>query len=359
MKPRVTVFYQASLLLLLLIVAGCAADDTRKTPAVQTPLSVTTTQAHRTQVPLVVTATGTIEAGTTVVVSTRMMGWVRTVHVKEGDLVDKGDLLVSIDDRDLQAARNKAQAGLTEARAVLANADKTATRFGNLYDEQAVSRQQLDDVLTGRDRAAAGVELATAGLAEVEVHLDYLDIVAPVAGLVTRRAAETGNMASPGQMLLTLETTGDMKVVAQVGEKDIAKVALGTPLSVTVTSLDNLRFSVPITKIVPAANRGSRTYNIEAALNTVDNRLLSGMFARVLVPLGERETILVPAEAVHRRGALTGVWEVDSQQTVHLRWVRLGSSHDNEVEVLAGLSGGETLVLNSSTPLREGLKVVD
>jgi membrane fusion protein (multidrug efflux system) len=154
-----------------------------------------------------------------------------------------------------------------------------------------------------------------------------------------------------------------MKVVAHLGEKDVSAVAVGTPVQVAVTSLSDARFDVALTKVVLTANPGSRTYDIEAALDTADPRLKSGMFARVTVPVGTREAVLVPAASVHRRGQLTGVWTVARDGTVHLRWVRLGheqlGTSGTEVEVLAGLDGTETVVLDTQQPLAEGDRVVN
>jgi len=346
----------------LLLVAGCGGKA-EIASAQGKDVKATTAQARFASVPLTVSATGGLQAGTSVMVSTRMMGWVRQVHVVEGQHVAKGDRLVSIDDTDLQAKKSQAEAGIAEAKAVLANAEKMVARFENLYADKSVSKQQLDDVLTGRDRAAAGVRMAQAGLAEVKVHLSYLDITAPVAGLVTRKAIEEGNMANPGLPLIFLESAGDMKVVAHLGEKDVSSVAVGTPVKVEVTSLSDATFDVPLTKVVPAANPGSRTYDIEAALDTSDPRLKSGMFARVTVPVGAREAVLVPEAAIHRRGQLTGVWIVAADGTARLRWVRLGhvQNHDGraEIEVLSGLTGAETVVLASEQPLTEGDRVVN
>ena len=170
---------------------------------------------------------------------------------------------------------------------------------------------------------------------------------------------EEGNMANPGMPLITMESAGDMKVVAHLGEKDVSAVAIGMQVAVEVTSLSGANFKVPLTKVVPTANPGSRTYDIEAALITTDPRLKSGMFARVTVPVGTREAILVPAPAVHKRGQLTGVWIVATDGTAHLRWVRLGHQIGDDFEVLAGLSGTETVVLGSETPLTEGDRVVN
>ena len=280
-----------------------------------------------------VTATGSLQADKSIMVSTRMMGWVRKIHVVQGQTVSKGDPLLSIDDTDLLAKKAQAQAGIAEAEAVLANAQKMVERFERLYAEKSVSKAQLDDVTTGRDRAAAGVKMAKAGLREVDVHLSYLNITAPSDGIVARKMIEEGDMANPGMPLLILEQANLIKAVAHLGEKDVNAVKAGQEVQVTVSSLKNAVYNVPLDRVIPTANPGSRTYDIEATLDNSDGRLRSGMFARMRVPVGTRQAVMVPAKAVIRRGQLTGVWIVDENSTAHLRWVRLGHERDGKAEI--------------------------
>ncbi|MEN8006780.1 MAG: efflux RND transporter periplasmic adaptor subunit [Candidatus Krumholzibacteriota bacterium] len=360
MSLRNTTRYAVTLtaiLVILMAVSGCGKKSETAAARGQ-DVQGTTGQASLQEVPRVVTATGSLEAGRTVMVSTRMMGWVRKVHVREGQTVAKGDLLVSIDDSDLRAKKAQAEAGIIEAKAVLANTQKMAERFEKLYAEKSVSKQQLDDVLTGRDRAAAGLQMAEAGLTEVKVHLSYLSVTAPTEGVVARKMIEEGDMANPGMPLVSLESTGAMKVVAHLGEKDVSSVKVGDPVTIDITSLDGAVFTAPLDKVIPAANPGSRTYDIEVLLPDPDPRLKSGMFARVSVPVGTRQAVLVPTGAVIRRGQLTGIWIVREDGTAHLRWVRLGRAIGDSLEILSGLTGSETVVLSTQQPLAEGDRVV-
>jgi RND family efflux transporter MFP subunit len=201
--------------------------------------------------------------------------------------------------------------------------------------------------------------MAYAGVAEVKVHLGYLAITAPSDGIIARKMIEEGDMASPGMPLVILENTDLMKVVAHVGEKDVAAIRAGAPVTVDVTSLEGAVFETTLDRVVPAANPGSRTYDIEAHVDNADGRLKSGMFARVSVPVGERPAVLVPAEAVFRRGQLTGVWVVGTEGRAHLRWIRVGHRHGEAVEVLSGLDGDETVVLSTAETLTEGDRVVN
>jgi RND family efflux transporter MFP subunit len=347
----------------LLVVAGAAAlsgcgSRSGKAAASSREVQGATAEAVRRQVPLQVMATGALQAARTVQVSTRMMGWVRKIHVREGDVVDRGAPLLTIDDSDLKAKRAQVEAGITEARAVLANAEKMLQRFEKLYGEQSVSKQQLDDVRTGRDRAAAGLESALAMRDEVNVHLSYLDITAPAAGLVTRKMIEEGDMASPGLPLLTLEQAERMKVVASLSERGVNSVQPGDMVTVEVPSLTGALYTVPVDKVIPTANPGSHTYDIEAYLDNRDGRLKTGMFARVHVTVGEREAVLVPPESIVERGQLRGVFITDADGLAQLCWVRLGHRLEDGVEVLAGLQGGETVVVSSAVPLVEGDRVV-
>lgn len=352
-------FPVAMLLVFLLVASAGCGKKTETADSRSKDVRGTTGMASLTTIPRLVTATGSLEAEKSVLVSTRMMGWVNKVHVREGQTVSKGDLLVSIDDSDLRAKKSQAEAGIVEATAVLTNAEKMAERFEKLYAEKSVSKQQLDDVLTGRDRAAAGLKMAEAGLTEVNVHLSYLNVTAPVDGFVSRKMIEEGDMANPGMPLVSLESSGAMKVVAHLGEKDVTSVKLGDPVTIDITSLDGTVFTAPLDKIVPAANPGSRTYDIEIILADPDPRLKSGMFARVSVPVGTRDAVLVPAAAVIKRGQLTGVWIVREDGTAHLRWARLGLAIGDSVEVLSGLAGNETVVLSTEQPLVEGDRVVN
>jgi RND family efflux transporter MFP subunit len=341
----------------LYLVAGCGGDHEAAQRAAK-DVKATVATARVATVLTTVTAPGSLAGENRVQVSTRMMGWIREVMVREGAEVKAGQALVRIDDIDLQARRSQAQAGIAEAEAVLANAETNLARFESLFAQKSVSRAQLDEVRTGRDRARAGVDGARAGLRDVDVQLGYLAIKAPISGTVVRRLVDAGNMASPGQPLLEIEQVGTMKVTAGVSERDVNLVAAGDTITVEVASGSTTVYRAAVARIVPAANATSRTFDLEAYLPNPDGTLKSGMFARVHVPVGERQAVLAPREALIERGQLTGVWLVDDQGAARLRWIRTGRAQGNEVEVISGLAGGETVVLHAEQPLEEGDRVV-
>ncbi len=342
---------------LLVVVAGCGGGHEvakRESRDVKATVAV----AQKTDVPQYVSASGSLAGENTVQVSTRLMGWITAVPVREGTVVRKGELLVQIGDTDLQARRKQAETGIDAAKAVLENAGTNVARFEKLYEQKSVSKARLDDVHTGRDQAAAGLAQARAALAEIDMQLSYLAIKAPVDGTVVRRMVDPGDMANPGQPLLTLEQVGTMKVTAGLSERDVDLVKGGERVTVEIPSLPIAPFTVPVARVVPAANTMSHTYDLQAYLPNTDGQLKSGMFARVLVPVGTRAAVLVPKAAIMTRGQLTGVWTVDNDGIAHLHWIRTGRTFDDRVEVISGLTGSETVVLTSEQPLTEGDRVV-
>ena len=347
----------AAALALLNLAAGCGREARAPAPSGR-QIRATIIVAEKLPTPVVVTATGSVAAEARADVSTRLMGWVRKVHVQEGQVVRAGAPLVSIDDTGLKAKRAQVEAGIAEATAVLANAGKSAARFERLLAEKAVSRQQYDDVITGRDRAQAGLAAALAGRDEIATNLRYLDIVSPIAGLVVRKSVQPGDMANPGVPLVSVEQVDRMKIVARLSERDVDAVAVGDSVTIEVPSAAGAAFRAALTKVVPAAEPGSRTFDIEAHVPNADGRLRSGMYARVLVPTGRRDAVRVPERAILERGQLRGVHVVGPDGVVSLRWVRLGRVADGRVEVVAGLAGGESLAVSPAEPLTEGDRVV-
>lgn len=347
----------AAVLMLTALLSGCDEKVPEVRP-VGEDISCTTASVQSLDLPVLVSAVGSVEPEVRVQVSTRMMGWVTELHVTEGDVVLQGQKLLTIDDADMKAKREQVNAGIREAEAVVANAETMASRFRNLHEVKAVSKSQLDDVETGLERARAGLAQAKAARSELDVHMSYLEICSPMNGVVTRRMVDVGDMASPGNPLMDVDSMDRMKIVARLGEKDINAVSEGDMVTAHVPSLDSATFQVEITRLIPSANPGSRTYDIEMPVPN-DGRLRSGMFAKVDVRVGTRRGVVVPIEAILERGQLTGLWIVGPENVAQLRWVRLGKPVGDMVEVLTGLSGTETIILSSAKPLAEGDRVVN
>ena len=337
-----------------LLAIGCSRlidEPETKSPAL--PLPVRVTEVMLSPIPVFATVVGTTAPYATSTPSTRIMGRITSAAFQAGDRVKAGQVLVQVEDADLAARRRQAQAALDAAQAVMFNGERTLKRMRNLYKEQAVPRQQLDDAQTSVAQARAGVDGAQQGIREVEAQLRYARVAAPFAGVVVRKQADEGDMASPGMPLFTIERQDSLKVDTIIGERDRDHVRVGDEVEVDISSMGHL-VRGRISAVVPAADPASRTFRVEVVVANPGGALHTGMFARVRVRKDPRLALLIPEAAVFERGQLTGVHVVvDGRAT--LRWIRLGTRQSGgRVEVLAGVNAGDRIVLSTPEPFIEG-----
>jgi RND family efflux transporter MFP subunit len=284
-------------------------------------------------------ASGNAEPIRLATVSTKLMGTVTAVTVHEGEHVAAGQLLVRLDARDLVARRVQVEAGLAEATAVYRDGTVQAARIRALYADSAATKAQLDQAETGLARAEAAVATARGMAAELAATASYADVRAPFAGIVTRRFVDPGSFAAPGAPLATVEDASTLRVTVNAAPDAVR--GLGRGARVTATIGDT---AVPATieGVVPA---GANLYTVNALVPNFAGRFLSGSAATLALPRGTRRAILVPEGAIVREGDLTGVRTVTAGQA-SLRWVKLGRAQSGGVEVLSGLSPGDTVVVS-------------
>jgi len=267
--------------------------------------------------------------------STKLMGTVTEVLVREGDVVTAGQPLVRIDARELAARRSQVDAGIAEATAVQADAETQANRMRALYADSAATRAQLDAAETGLARATAAVNQVRAGASELAVMTGYSVVRAPFTGVVTQRFVDPGAFAAPGAPLVTVQDSRRLRVTVSVAPEGVRGLRRGS----TVTAVIDDRTS-------PAGN----VYTVNAIVDNASGGLLSGSAASLRLPQGSRNALMIPLSAVRREGDLTGVMLRDASGDV-LRWVRLGATSGNQVEVLSGLAAGDQVVVPTSGDL--------
>ena len=306
------------------------------------------------------TASGKIEAEENASLSTRMMGYIDDIRVKVGDKVKKGELLISINNTDLQAKRAQVNAGITEAEAAFQNAKKDYERFKTLYEEQSASQKEMDDQTARFEMAQARLEAAKQMKNEVASQFAYVNIRAPFDGVITNKFAEEGTMANPGQPLLAMEAPGNYEVTARVPESEISRIKTGTKVDVVIKSIGK---TVPgkVTEVSTSARNTGGQYLVKVSLEKSDVEVLSGMYASVRFPIEKKEktseAVMIPKEAIITRGDLKGVYTVSAQNTAMLRWLRLGRTYGDQVEVLSGLNPNEPFIVSANGKLFNGAKV--
>jgi len=366
-RSFLTYLIAAALIASPLYLSGCGESVKPGSAGVSRQVVSGVSVAEVASVPVVgtVQATGTVKAKTVSTVSSKLMGTVTSIVVREGDRVKKGALLLTIDDRDIRAKSRAAEAGRKEAASALAAAEAnlklqelTYERYKKLYEGKAVSEQEFDTVETrlkaarlDRDRAAQAVKRAEAGASEVGVYGSYARVVSPVDGVVAGKKIEVGSMAAPGIPLVTIEDTSSFVLEANADERLAGKIHRGSTLTVTVGSLSKT-FPGRVTEVVPSVEPASRSFLVKIALTGTGLR--SGLYGTVSIPVDAKEAVVVPLDAVVARGQLTGVYAVDEKGVVTYRLVRIGEAYGSKVEVLSGLTPGEKIIVEGMDKAVDG-----
>jgi RND family efflux transporter MFP subunit len=339
------------------LLAGCTNERHAASAPPETVSNVSVIVAQKTTVPDWLEAVGTVRAAQTSQVASQMMGNIVEIRAHEGDRVQRGQVLAIIDDAQPRSAVDQATAALTAAEKELSAADSdlalaeaTLKRYQQLYEKKSVSPQEFDEIKARyqsaearRDMARAGQAQANAGLAQARTSLGYTRIRAPFAGMVTEKKVDPGMLASPGMPIFTIEDTRSYRLEVTVDESDIRLVHVGQAAPVTIDALGNVQLSGKVVQIVPAADPASRSFLVKVEL-PADARLRSGFFGRARFPRGERPALLIPRTSLVERGQLQGIYVLDANQIAVLRYVALGKSAGEQIEVLSGLQDGEKLL---------------
>lgn len=298
---------------------------------------------------------GSIEAVNQATVSSRVSAQVAEIFYDVNDRVEKGALILRFNDEEIktrlwQAEANllAEQAQLKEVQARYTEAAAEAKRINDLYQRKQVTRSALDKAEADKAATAARVNVLNAQIkarqAEVEqakVELSYTEVRAPYAGVMTKRWIEVGEMATPGQALMSGLSLDDLRVVFTVPEKQLtevmaAKLDVLLPTGEHLTQLDKI--------LIPAADPKSHSFHIRLDLPQKINGIFPGMTTKVIAYGSEQPVLVIPKQALVKRAEVDGVY-VLAQQRVVFRQVRVGTDYDDGwVEVLSGIDAGEQVI---------------
>lgn len=304
---------------------------------------------------------GQVTSKQTAMISTRHMGFVERVLVKQGDAVKAGQLLVTINSEDLKAKRAQAEAMVTEAQAATTNAERDAQRFRNLHAQKSVSDKELENVELNLTSMRAKLQMARQGLQEVKAIMAYTNITAPFSGVVTQKMVDAGSMANPGHPLLVIEQTGDLQITASLPEEYLKYVKTGDAVRVAVKA-SGREMTGTIAELSPSATMTGGQYALKVNIPANEKaNLRSGMYANVQISAqvenSDGQRILVDESSVVRRDQLTGLFIASANNRALLRWVRLGKTVGSQVEVISGLRAGEKIIRPEGQKLRNGQKI--
>ena len=301
-------------------------------------------------------ATGSIEPRVRVAPGTKILGRVERVRVEVGEHVERGRVLAVLEQRDLAAAVQQSRAAVTMAEAELQKDEAQYRRLQELHRRGSVTDKNLEDATAGYRVSQAALEQARANLLAAEITFDYAEIRSPIAGFVTAKLVEAGDMARPGEPMFVLEDLSRVKVVVTVPESEVVGLEKGAQASITVDVLGT-EHTAMAKSINPSGDPRSRTFQVQFMLDNPEGAMKSGMFARASFQRGIRDGLFVPAEAVVHRGALQGLFVLDDRDRGRLRWIRTGKTIDDGIEVLSGLSPGERYVVSPPLGFLDGAQV--
>lgn len=364
-------------------ITGCGGPGREsKTATPPAPIAVTTVTASGQPWPSMYEATGTVRARTSTVIAAKLMGYVREVKVQTGDRVREGQLLVTLDARDLDVNSRQAEAALEEVRSSMPEADSavagakanldlaqtTFNRMQDLFNKKSISNQEFDEASGKLKAAQAAYQMAVAKRAQLnaqaarvqqdvrasEVARSYAEITAPFAGVVTAKTVDPGTLAVPGTPLLTIEREGAYRLEVSVEESHLSAVRLGQSVSVTLDGIDRT-LDARVSEIVPAVDAASRSYTVKIDLPNMPG-LRSGAFGRASFSMGNREALSIPVAAVTERGQLQSVL-VAENGIARTRLITAGSKNKDRVEILSGLTAGDKVIFPVPQGLGDGTAV--
>jgi RND family efflux transporter MFP subunit len=334
----------------------------------------------------VLDATGYVVARRMATVSAKITGKVQEVLIEEGQKVAAGDVMARLDPVDAEAQRNLAASRLTAARseigsvqAQLNEAEANATRMERLVSQKLVSTSQYDEAIARRDALRAqlataqrNAQVAASQLRIAEQDLDNTVVRAPFAGVVIAKAAQPGEIVSPlsaggGYTRTGIGTIVDMdslEIEVEVGEAFIGRVQPKMPVEATLNAYPDWKIPAEVIAIIPAADRGKATVKVRIALKVRDPRIVPDMGVRVSfleratpdAAVAQKPGVLAPAAAIATRDG-TNVAFVVADEKVSQRELRLGRTLGDDREVLDGLAGGDTVVLDPPQNLADGTRV--
>jgi RND family efflux transporter MFP subunit len=369
-------------------VSACGSGEHRAEANADEPIPVTVVPVAAIDTAERLEAGGVVAARESASISSRIVATIAGIRVKSGDLVRAGDVLVTLDARDVtehtglaRATAVAAEKALTQARAAQSAAEaehRLATasgkRIATLHARNSATDQERDEAearlsataarLAGAEAAIEGADAnlasARAAVGVATATESFSTVRAPFDGLVTERLTDPGNLAAPGVPLLRIEADGARHVVVRVDEARAAYVRVGDHVAVLIDAAaepggDDNGLDGGVTEVARAVGADQRAFTVKVSLpSTMTAR--TGSFARVVFRGAARRALLVPAHAIQRHGQVSSVYAVQDG-VARLRLIRVGASSPAGVEVVAGLDAREAIVVSPPARLVDGAHV--
>ena len=267
-----------------------------------------------------------------------------------------GEILITINPRDVLQQSNQAEAQVLSAKAQLDLAASNLNRYRELFKEEAIAASVLDQYQTSYDSAAAAYENALAAAAQSQNALDYTNLVAEADGVISAINAEVGQVVAAGQTVAALVQTGELEIAVDIPESKIAELAINQPVTATFWAINNEAAGY-VREIAPMADASSRTFAVKISIPNPPEKMQLGMTASVAISSKNftENVITIPLTAVYQIGEKSQVWIVEDGKA-KLKDIEVKDFDGNEV-LVNGLKNGDNVITAGVHKLKEGQSV--
>lgn len=361
----VTTYLRSALAAFLLLSAACADEAVETAAESSAPSSSATADTVATAAPVTVhtlqtqtwqgsiAAFGVIEALEEVSVAAELSGTVHSIHVNEGDRVTAGQLLLTLDARKRELAQQQVKQQVQQSRTALREARLKLDRRLDLAKKESISKEVLDSAQLAVDGASAAYQQAMAALALAERELADTRIVSPTDGLVDIKAVEVGEPVQAGASLITLQADASLRVHTWVSEADIAHLRAGNAASVETVGLPGRSFAAVVEWVGVNADAATGNFPVKLILTDPNQVLRPGMTASVTIEgISVPNALLLPERALVDRQRRRVVFVVE-KGIAHQREPLLAAGFSNRLQIIAGLSAGDQVVIAGQSRLRD------
>ncbi len=326
----------------LLMTAGCShAPDTSRSEGMAVVHDVKTAPLQALSESSALELVGTVAARNRAEIATKVQARIEAIPVGLGSVVAAGDPLAELDMRDIRAR-------VAQAEAIHDQSARDLTRYEELLERKLVSQQEFD-------RVKSQADISRATLQEAQAMLSYGRVVAPFAGVVTKKMVDLGDLAIPGLPLFTVEESANLRLIVAIPESLQDRVRLGDSLPVIVPSLDTVITGV-LTEYSNSADPASRSFEAKVALPSLPG-LRAGQYGRLRISSGESPGFFIPTSAIIHRGQLELVFVVTDSSSADLRLIRTGRQLRDRTEILSGLKSNERVIVSGQETLIDGDRI--
>jgi RND family efflux transporter MFP subunit len=319
---------------------------------------VKTTLAKRIGAGQTLALPGTLQGFVQSPIAARANGYLKRWTRDIGAKVAKGELLAEIETPEIDQQLSQAIAAREQAASNLSLAKSTAERWEGLRKKDVVSQQDLDERRSAVAQSQANLAAAEANVQRLRQLEDFKRVVAPFAGVITRRNVDVGDLIDSSRLLFMLSQTDPLRVYVNVPQAYAQLVKIGQQVVVTQAELRGQRFLGQVARTSASIDAVTRTMQLEVTLSNHDGHLLPGTYVQVALPLQASQSLVAPTNTLLFRSAGTMVAVVDAQGRVTLRRVSVGRNYGADFEVLDGISESDRVVLNPPDSLADGQTVV-